>query len=157
MSVGNSHVIEMGFEMNQEYWKEIEPSLALLNKSTGQTWEHEHTGGGCDSFTLNLPQGYYMITTANAGAPLLGEWHDVTVGWYTEDNYDGVIIDTLDTLESLTLYMFGHDMHGKDICPICGEYPNISIPHGCTCWFCGTCATTNPNRKIVCQCGAVKS
>jgi len=92
--------------MNQEYWKEIEQSLALLNKSTGQTWEYETTGGGCDCFVLNLPHGYYMVTL-DASAPLLGEWDTITLGWYETDEVkfpygdEGTIIDTVTTLEEL--------------------------------------------------------
>jgi len=155
LCVGDSHVIEMGFGMNQEYWKEIEQSLALLNKSTGQTWEYETTGGGCDCFQLNLPQGYYMVTL-DASAPLLGEWDGITLGWYTEDNYEGVFPDGISNLESLTLYMFGHDMASNEVCPICGTHSGVWTDNGCTCWFCGTCATTNPHRLTVCSCGAGK-
>ena len=141
--------------MNQEYWKEIEQSLALLNKSTGQTWEYETTGGNCDCFQLNLPQGYYMVTL-DASAPLIGEWENITLGWYTEDNYEGVFPDGISNLETLSAYLFGHDMARKDICPICGTHSGTWDENGCTCWLCGSCNTTNPNHRMVCSCGRAR-
>ena len=90
--------------MNENYWELLDSSLALLRKATGQEWELENTGGGHTAFMLNVPNGYYMITN-DAAAPVGDEWGDITLGWYDTTggrNSDGVKLDTVTTLESLT-------------------------------------------------------
>ena len=86
----------------EEYWQIVNDSLESLRAATGQEWELENTGGGHTAFMLNLPNGYYMITN-DAGAPVLEEWDDITLGWYATpyDYIDGVIVDTVTTLEQL--------------------------------------------------------
>ena len=77
----------------RDYWAEMRESLELLQLITKKKWEHETTGGGCDAFTLPLPHGYYMITI-DASAPTVAEFltEQFTLGWYTEENYEGEIL-----------------------------------------------------------------
>jgi hypothetical protein len=95
--------------MNREYWKVVEQSLEMLKAATGQAWELENTGGGHTAFVLNLPNGYYMITN-DAGAPVTGEWDDITFGWYETDEVkfpygdEGTILDTVTTLDQLVAW-----------------------------------------------------
>lgn len=91
--------------MNQNYWAELDRSLESLRAATGQEWELENTGGGHTAFMLNLPNGYYMITN-DASAPVIDEWDDITLGWYAtpHDYTDGVIVDTVTTLEQLVTW-----------------------------------------------------
>ena len=95
--------------MNQDYTTEIDKSLSLLTSATGQPWEYGRTGGNCDAFTLAIEgKGYYMITDGNAQIPLVGEWNEIVLGWYEDDedgfSRDDVRIESVTDIETLSAW-----------------------------------------------------
>lgn len=91
--------------MNQDYWELLDSSIELLRKATGHEWELQNTGGGHTAFMLNYHNGYYMITN-DASAPVIGEWDDITLGWYPDKPNgkladEGIILNDVTNLEAL--------------------------------------------------------
>lgn len=87
--------------MTTTYWEDIEVSLSKLNKATNMEWTHEETGGGCDCFWLQLSHGYFMLTR-DASAPITEEdYSELSLGWYKEDDCEGVIDESVTDFASL--------------------------------------------------------
>ena len=93
---------------NEEYFKDMEQSLKMLQNATRQDWEWLHTGGGCSAFVLHrYGGGYFMITDEGAGAPMADEWSDGIIlceYGYDEDgeHTDGAQIEAVTNLETLS-------------------------------------------------------
>lgn len=92
--------------MNTDYYEEMKESLEIICTATGQNWEWEHTGGGHSAFVLILESGYYMITDGEALAPMANELHDISLGWYDDNNEwgEGEMIHFVTNLETLTTW-----------------------------------------------------
>ena len=84
-----------------------EAEALSLSIYTGYKWEWEPMGAGSSAFVLWHTQETYWKVTRQAGgsAPTTPEeWADITLAFYSPDNMDGDIVDTVDTLADLVAY-----------------------------------------------------
>jgi hypothetical protein len=78
-----------------------------LEELTGYECTWEPMGAGSSGFALWHTQETYWKVTRQAGgsAPLtVDEWADISLGFYSPDNLEGVLVDTVDTLADLVAY-----------------------------------------------------
>lgn len=99
---------------NEEYFTDMEQSLKMLRNATLQSWEWEHTGGGCSAFMLtNYDGSYFLITDEGAGAPMANEWSNGVIlceyGYDADgDHLDGVQVETVNNLQTLAEWATTH-------------------------------------------------
>ena len=76
--------------MYRRYDLMIDEHITRLNADTGREWSHGDTGGNCDAYFSNEPNGDYYMITNEAAAPITPEeWDEATLGFYSEaNNYD---------------------------------------------------------------------